>query len=128
MTENALKTQEWDDVVEAIQLYSAGLISRRSVIERVGWINDVDEEMRRIEGEESDRYSSEMANKYLRDLMEAAGISTHARPVSPHEVMQAEVIPWVKRAAWGFGYVEALEKRLTPDQIDAAVQEANGGR
>lgn len=64
----------------------------------------------------------------LTELMEVAGIATHARPVSPHKVMQDEVIPWVKRAAWTYRYVEALEKRLTPEQIDAAVQGANDAR
>lgn len=52
MADNAVRTEEWDDVVEAIQLYSAGLISRRTVIERVGWVKDVDEELRRIQEDE----------------------------------------------------------------------------
>lgn len=32
----------------------------------------------------------------MTDLMTALGISTNARPVSPHEVMQNEIIPAVR--------------------------------
>lgn len=54
-SDNTDAPRNGDDVVEAIQLYSAGLISRRTCIERVGWVKDVDEELRRIQEEEDAR-------------------------------------------------------------------------
>lgn len=32
----------------------------------------------------------------LREIMDALGLSTHARPYSPHEVVQREVLPAIK--------------------------------
>lgn len=40
--------------------------------------------------------NSEVANRDLRELMLTLGMSIHARPKSPHEVFQDEVIPRVR--------------------------------
>lgn len=43
------------------------------------------------------RTASEVANEDLRDLMRCLGMSLHARPDSPHEVFQTEVLPRVRQ-------------------------------
>lgn len=40
---------------------------------------------------------SQVAGEDLRELMTVLGIPLHARPVSPHEVFQNEVLPKVQR-------------------------------
>lgn len=42
------------------------------------------------------RTASELMQDDMIELMEALGISTHARPVSPHRVMQDEILPAVR--------------------------------
>jgi hypothetical protein len=44
----------------------------------------------------SEKNQSDVFQEDVRDLLEALGLGTHARPKSPHEVIQDEIIPAIE--------------------------------
>ncbi|MDX1390552.1 MAG: hypothetical protein R3344_15290, partial [Acidobacteriota bacterium] len=66
--------------------------------------------------------NTEVLQADVRDLLRALGISDHARPISPHEVVQTEVLPAIRAALDRVRALKAERERLV-----ARIIEAQGG-
>jgi hypothetical protein len=62
---------------------------------------------------------SEVANEDLRELMTLLGLSLHARPISPHEVFQTEILPAITSLRERLAYFDQWATFLERGRSDA---------
>lgn len=65
--------------------------NRAAMRDAVAYVEDV------IREDERSKHGREAMSSDLRQIMEALGMSTHARSSSPHEVVQREVLPKIRK-------------------------------
>ena len=73
------------------------------------------------EAEDMNRTSAQVYQDDLKEIMEALGMPTHARPRSPHRVAQEEVIPWAMNLMERNRRLEKFVKKLGRESSDLLI-------
>ena len=74
------------------------------------------------EARDMNRTSAQVYQDDVKEIMEALGMATHARPRSPHRVAQEEVIPWASSLRDRNRVLEKFVRKLSRESSEIVLR------